>query len=172
MKDKKHMIRVVCAFFIPLAVLWCIVVNSPQYLDWKIQYTKQKLRMLWIEDKIQLQILASSFYDEAETKDFRLYYSPYRSDVSEELEQQLRDFEDKAKADFSEIYVGGNTINVYPSGSCVFRCTIEYSRGIYAWVDLVYIPFLSKEEQQWYKGMADGSEQLTEEWYLSVFYGY
>ena len=169
---KTKIVGLICAIIIFLCVGYSLVVNSQYYLNWKIQRTKDSMIELIIQEKYGIQEIAPLICKEAQQNGVLLSYDKYQCNLSEKLKQQLVGFLDQCEVPFNEVYVGGLTRNVYPEGACVFRCTISYRRGVYAWVDLVYIPQLNEQEQQWYKAMGHGSEQITPDWYVSIFYGF
>lgn len=169
---KTKIAGLICAIIIFLSGGYLLVINSQYYLNRKIQSTKDSLIALTTQEESGIQKIAPLIYKEAQQNDVLLSYDKYQCNLPEKLKQQLVGFLDQCEVPFDEVYVGGLTRNVYPEGACVFRCTISYRRGVYAWVDLVYIPQLNEQEQKWYTAMGHGSEQITSDWYVSIFYGF
>ena len=169
---KLKIFGVVCAIIVFLYGSYLHVVNSQYYLNWKIQRTKDSLIALTAQEDSGLQAIASLIYKEAQQNNVYLSYDKYQSNFPEKIEQQLTVFLEQCTVSFHEVYVGGQTQNIYPEGACVFRCAINDRIGVYAWVDLVFIPQLNSQEQKWYEAMGQGSEQITIEWYVSIFYGF
>ena len=158
-------------FLAILAAGFCLVLfvrNSQPYLDGKIQDTKQEFLTPITHNEQELYALAAAIREEAMDHADGLYWDPHHSTFPAELNAQLSDFLESCPVTMDTVYVGGQTQLIYPAGCCVFRCTIEDHRGVYAWVDLVYSPEYDEQVPAWY----EKAEQIQPGWYISVLYGF
>ena len=171
MNSRKSVILATCVSIIVLLSMY-FVSNTPLHLEGEIRYTKQRLSDLVLHEDLGIQDLAASIHASAQSTDTFLWYSRFQSNCPEELQHQLSDFLNQSKVEIDSVYVGGQTLYIYPEGACVFRCIIEQFNGVYAWVDLVYAPCLEGQEQGWYKDQSKHSEQISPQWYISVLYGF
>lgn len=161
------------------AILLCMIVvfggisiryvsNSPKYLDWRIERIKRETIDIVVQDELGWQGLAINICEESRRQGNELWYDEHRSDFSQELYENLMDVLNQSPVEFDVIYVGGQTQLIYPQGCCVFRRTIEYRHGVYAWVDLVYTPSYDDEALEWYRN----AEEIMPNWYITVLFGF
>ena len=169
--DKKVVLWMICIAVV-LLLLSQFVLNSSFFLEHRVRLAKESLSELVMNDEIGLHELAAAIHDEAEKSGTDLSYDKYRNNLPGDLLTQLQAFLERCPAEIDEVYVGGQTVNVYPEGACVFRRTIENSNRIYAWVDLIYVPIATQQNENWHKDYFEDSTRLTPEWYIAVLYGF
>lgn len=172
MKAKKGMFIIIGCSLILLLMSIRLVMNTSYFLEGQIRSIKHSFVELVTHDKFEINGLAKLICKEAEESGGSLFYDKYRSSFPTELENHLLVFLDSCPMKIDDVYVGGQTVNIYPEGACVFRCTIERNKGVYAWVDLIYVPSSNLQNGEWYRGFSQYSEQITDEWYIVILYGF
>ena len=165
---KKRITVILCVLVIAVYVSYHILANSKTYLDWKTQQRKQAIVNLFLRDEETLRELATSIYFEAQNHTDGLYRDSYRSNYPKELDTAVVNYLNANPIKLDTVYVGGQTQFIYPERCCVFRHTIGFNRGVYAWIDLVYAPYHDDTKQNWYRE----SECISEDWYIVILYGF
>lgn len=148
-----------------------IILNSETYLEWKIQQVKEDIRELIAEDASQWQAAAETARKEAQTSGMDLYKYRHQSTFSQELDDHLNKLIQSSSVKFDWVRAMQDRAS-YPDDCCSFEYTIEYFRGVYAWVRLVYVPASDQRNPQWYQEYSRMPEKIGDNWYIIVRYGY
>ena len=174
MSDKKRKIYLFIVCIIAGFIATRIVSNSSVYLERKIERTKDKITKNIVDDYTVWQKFAETALDETNDLAYRLYRDSHRSNFTQELENQIDELLSHSSVEFDEVYTVNQTYPMqgYPESCCVFRDTIRFNQGVYAWVDLLYVPSADLQDPQWYKQYFRQPENIVGDWYIIVFYGY
>ena len=163
-------------FFVILALLigritYKKITNSDAYLEWKSQRVREDIIEFITEDDSQWQSVAEAARKEAQTRENKtLYKSEYQTEFPTELDGQLNRMIANSPVKFDGVLVGtGVPLPHYPEDCCVFRYTIEFKWGVYAWVDLVYAPDC---DLQSHRAFSEPGAHIVGDWYVIRHYGY
>lgn len=164
-------------FAIIILITLCVLIylgfgNSMFFLEMQIEYIKSELRTSLANNQQEFARIVASIRTESITGDF--YYLP-DADQSKKLHQQIAEFSEEIDIHFSCIYTGGQTKNIYPDNSVVFRRTVNRRNDVYCWIDLVY-------SEAWEVDLESGENKtiidegliipLVSNWCIVVLYGF
>ena len=103
------------------------------------------------------------------------YYQTSKTNLSGDIQQRVASLPVDYDLNLNCIYTGGQTADIYPEDSCVFRCTVMSDDSVYCWVDLIYSENWESElRASSYMNMQehDVLTCVAPNWCIVLFYGF
>lgn len=177
---KRKTIKITIVLFLVLMIIAPVIIygigNSTSYLDTRANSIRMDMIDSFHQNEESYASVAVDFLDASGGK--ALYYDFRRADnaLPETLKEKAGVFRNSTDMEFDSIYVGGQTANLYPPMSCVFRKTLYQNKGdVYCWIDLIYSPSWETEfESETLQTMEESGIiiRLDTFWCAVILYGF
>ena len=170
--SKKTMVVIILLGIVCYFVL-SIFLNSPIYLDWKLDRLCGEMHQYAQEHLPEFQVMADQLVMAQRDQEDSLWCNKTQGNLPEDVAQQWRLFSNNSPLKLDTVKI--NNSPLYPDGACIFSREIWYNaygmqgKSIYAWVALVYSPDSNAEDPSWFRRT---TIPVNEKWFVAVVYGY